>query len=531
MEKPDDCAPRLVARAVEHCAGGWARLGLPLPQRGDAINTSSARSSPTFTTARCPAAVLRRDASVSRGCGGASRRPALRSLGFASVSMSGSGGNGEPDDLCDDAPVRDLDASLAIGKRRKGVVLTDPAEIEELKQELAKLTPEQREELRALAAQRVLNSFKDEDGTPLYDAFTETRKKLLEEEMGIGRPTIRDKPRWMQDLFISPYKLRRGAEKMELRRFEEDKLELELLGNGNVFSPAPIVRNMFGGRHDFSYALYANTKRMPELMAGEWADKDPNIVMRDPSFFHDLLVNGPGMELTLMVMPGRDLPVSEAVSAIRPAMLRTLESIEHDEGDTADVEVFLRMFNQRRMAGAPFLERDDKGNLMLKEDTRLMFKMGPDGQTYAEAITAGKIRDQQAIMIGSYFNPKVTYSFFDAFTGVNAVDPIGKQSIGRGALFITNGFTFQGGNPDQRLVRDTCAPPLEQLKFYKGEAIQETLEPSASLFTFSKPRPEVDGESTAGRVLLTGIRSYKQLRRAARRRARAASGDGAPAPA
>lgn len=44
--------------------------------------------------------------------------------------------------------------------------------------------------------------------------------------MGIGRPTIRDKPRWMQDLFISPYKLRRGAEKMELRRFEEDKLEL-----------------------------------------------------------------------------------------------------------------------------------------------------------------------------------------------------------------------------------------------------------------------------------------------------------------
>lgn len=83
-----------------------------------------------------------------------------------------------------------------------------------------------------------------------------------------------------------------------------------------------------------------------------------------------LCLSGPGMELTLMVMPGRDLPVSEAVSAIRPAMLRTLESIEHDEGDTADVEVFLRMFNQRRMAGAPFLERDDKGNLMLKEVRR-----------------------------------------------------------------------------------------------------------------------------------------------------------------
>jgi hypothetical protein len=29
----------------------------------------------------------------------------------------------------------------------------------------------------------------------------------------------------------------------------------ELLGNGNVFSPAPVVGMMFGGRHDFSYAI------------------------------------------------------------------------------------------------------------------------------------------------------------------------------------------------------------------------------------------------------------------------------------
>jgi hypothetical protein len=37
---------------------------------------------------------------------------------------------------------------------------------------------------------------------------------------------MRDKPRWLQDMLVSPYKLRRGAEKMELRRFEEDELDL-----------------------------------------------------------------------------------------------------------------------------------------------------------------------------------------------------------------------------------------------------------------------------------------------------------------
>lgn len=85
----------------------------------------------------------------------------------------------------------------------------------------------------------------------------------------------------------------------------------------------------------------------------------------------------------------------------------------------------------------------------------------------------------------------------------------------------------------QVLVEDPSAPPLPQLKPYKWESSEERVAASASLFTFSKPRPDVDGDSSAGQVLLSGIRSYKQLRRAARRRARerAASAQGAPVPA
>jgi hypothetical protein len=76
---------------------------------------------------------------------------------------------------------------------------------------------------------------------------------------------------------------------------------------------------------------------------------------------------GPGMELTLMMIPGRDLPVKEAVSAVRPAMQEALDNIHHDEKDLSDVETFLHMFNQRRMVGAPFLTRDKDDRLLLKK--------------------------------------------------------------------------------------------------------------------------------------------------------------------
>lgn len=528
MRELGEGVQRLVTRSLE-CVGCVVSGG-----GGD--GSSALAGSTVFTTARCPTRLLQGHANNSRE-GRSPKRPSLRSLGFASASMSstgdGSASSSNWDEVVDDAPTRDIRSTLALGGngRKKGVVVTDEAELEQLRQELEKLTPEEREQLRMLASQRVLNSFRDEDGVPLFDSLSETQKKIEDEELGIGKPTMRDKPRWLQDMLVSPYKLRRGAEKMELRRFEEDELDLELLGNGNVFSPAPVVGMMFGGRHDFSYAIYANTKQLPKLMAEKWADKEPLSVMLDQSFFHDFLCKGPGMELTLMMIPGRDLPVKDAVSAVRPAMQEALDNIHHDEKDLSDVETFLHMFNQRRMVGAPFLTRDKDDRLLLKKDTRLMFKVGPEGQTSVDAITAGKLRDQELVTVGTYFNPKVTYSFFDAFTGNNALDPHGKQCIARGILFIANGFTFRGGDPNQVLVDDPSAPALDQLKPDPWD-IQESVVPSASLFTFSKPGPEANGEpGTAGQILLDGIHSRKQRRRDARRQARAAAAHAAAAAA
>lgn len=60
-----------------------------------------------------------------------------------------------------------LGPTLAIGTRgrKRGVVLTDPAELNELRERLASLTPEQREDLRLLAHQQVLNSVKTKVGS------------------------------------------------------------------------------------------------------------------------------------------------------------------------------------------------------------------------------------------------------------------------------------------------------------------------------------------------------------------------------
>ena len=52
--------------------------------------------------------------------------------------------------------------TLTIGGRgrRRGIPLEDPNEIAELREQLMKLTPEQRETLKNMAHARILNSFK-----------------------------------------------------------------------------------------------------------------------------------------------------------------------------------------------------------------------------------------------------------------------------------------------------------------------------------------------------------------------------------
>jgi hypothetical protein len=84
-----------------------------------------------------------------------------------SSTGDGSATSSNWDEVVDDAPTRDIRSTLALGGngRKKGVVVTDEAELEQLRQELEKLTPEEREQLRMLASQRVLNSFRDEVST------------------------------------------------------------------------------------------------------------------------------------------------------------------------------------------------------------------------------------------------------------------------------------------------------------------------------------------------------------------------------
>jgi hypothetical protein len=49
--------------------------------------------------------------------------------------------------------------------------------------------------------------------------------------------------------------VRPGATKQVLRQDEEQALQLDRMGNGNVFSPRKILGTLLGGRRDFAYGI------------------------------------------------------------------------------------------------------------------------------------------------------------------------------------------------------------------------------------------------------------------------------------
>mmetsp|Transcript_15925 Transcript_15925/g.44486 ORF Transcript_15925/g.44486 Transcript_15925/m.44486 type:complete len:497 (+) Transcript_15925:156-1646(+) len=437
-----------------------------------------------------------------------SRSPRRRPFAFASVSMSGAGtaavDGGNEDD--EDRPgYLNIGPTLAIGKRgrKRGVPLTDEQEINDLKEYLKTLDAEELASLEALAHKKILNSIKTDKGKPLYDEAMAVFKKIKEDEMGIGQPTMRQLPRWEQDLLIRPEKLRPGAEKMQLRPWEEEELELELMGNGNIFSPVPVFGKLFGGRREFAYGVYARSKLVPEILE-EWRNRDQTEVITDPGFYRDMIVSAPALQLTVMLIPSRDLPVAEAVDKLRPRMEAALSQLEPTDNDNRALDRFLNMFHQPHLKIAPFL----KPGPVLQQGSRLIFTCGKNGQIVTEGINAGKIKDMMMTPVHWSPNNKVTYSFFDSFIGDNALDPVAKQSVGKGMSYIANGFSFQlSENTNQVLVRDPNAPPETQLKVESWRNIEEELVPSLSLFRFL---PSKDQTAASKTPLLCGIQQKLQ---------------------
>lgn len=80
----------------------------------------------------------------------------------------------------------------------------------------------------------------------------------------------------------------------------------------------------------------------------------------------DGIDSAPALELSVMVVPSRDLPVEEAVQAIRPKMEAALSKLECSDVDKRALEKFLRQFEQSHVVNEPFL----KPGLILKEVRR-----------------------------------------------------------------------------------------------------------------------------------------------------------------
>lgn len=57
-----------------------------------------------------------------------------------------------------------------------------------------------------------------------------------------------------------------------------------------------------------------------------------------------------------MLIPSRDLPVSEAISKLRPRMEECMSELKSSKTDAAALNDFLNMFDAPYLKGAPFLE-------------------------------------------------------------------------------------------------------------------------------------------------------------------------------
>lgn len=74
-------------------------------------------------------------------------------------------------------------------------------------------------------------------------------------DRGLYDEDIRSIPRAQAKALLTSKEARPGAMKEMLREEEEKELQLEKLGNGNVFSPRKVFGKLFEGKRDFAYGL------------------------------------------------------------------------------------------------------------------------------------------------------------------------------------------------------------------------------------------------------------------------------------
>ncbi|PRW61320.1 fatty-acid-binding 1 [Chlorella sorokiniana] len=312
---------------------------------------------------------------------------------------------------------------------------------------LESLTPEQRDALRAYAADYVARRSRvvvDDKSTSLkrFARRVAEKKKLF--ESGAMEETVRMMPRWQLQQGIPARELRQGAYKQQLRDHEEAELELDRFGQGVVTSRTTGLGSLLGSRRrDFAWGIYARTDDAERVMREAWAGRDQRQAVASEDLYLDIVRYCHQMELTLIALTSRPLPLAatrqQLAGNLEASMQRLSGEAELAPQAKADLQQFVSMFDDKRVAQAGWM--DGAGNV--REGTHFLFSATPEGHLVAEAITPGRLKERKTSRICVNQSPLVTASVFDVFLGPQPLDERGKQDVGHGMVWAANGFRFR----------------------------------------------------------------------------------------
>ena len=321
---------------------------------------------------------------------------------------------------------------------------------------LESLSRAELEQLRAVAWDRLAKAKKVTvagETMTLKALREQALRERAELESGMYDETSRSIPRWQAQRLVPSERLRPGAHKQMLRPAEEAALELQRMGHGSVFSPpARALRALLPGRREFAFGVFARPERARAVLGAAWAGRDPAATLSDPAFYADVLRRCHQVELTLMLLASRPLPLAAARPAVEAALRSRMEVLGGaaplPAGDAADLAAFVHLLDDRRLEGAAWVERG-----AVRRGTHLIFSATPAGGLTAEAITPGALAERRTSLIGVAKSPLLTAAVFDSFLGAAPLDARGRRQVGAGLLWAANWLSFaEGEHPDVRVA-------------------------------------------------------------------------------
>lgn len=101
----------------------------------------------------------------------------------------------------------------------------------------------------------------------------------------------------------------------------------------------------------FFFIAVARPDRVRATLGDAWAGKDPNKVLQDSKFYTDILRRCHQVEMTLMLLTSRALPLAEARPAVEGALSESMQRLRGGEPlaeeDRHALTKFIKLFDGR----------------------------------------------------------------------------------------------------------------------------------------------------------------------------------------